>query len=165
MEKNGTFHISQIYGALSTILLGITLLIGAFSIFRVEPPLGYTYVAISVAGLLFNIYYFCRKCPHVADDSCKYIVFGKIARLFPKGKIGERYTYWDVVVIMLPRIFIAIFPRTWLFYYNIYLFIAFWICFMGSIMLIFSICPTCRNTECPFHKKSSRQVTTWKRQI
>jgi hypothetical protein len=144
-------------GAVSISLLAAAFLIGAYSIFIYNRLAAFIYILVVTAGYVLNVYYYCRKCPHITDDSCRFVVFSKIARLFPDNMIGKPYSTVDVVIIWLPRLFMFFFPRAWLFRQKI-LFIVFWVLILVALYLwVTRVCRTCRNEKCPFRKMSEFQ--------
>ena len=111
MNTPGNMRDNRALGAISISLLAVAFLIGAYSIFIRNIPAAVIYFVVVVAGYFLNIYYYCRKCPHILDNSCRFVVFGKIACLFPKNRIGERYSISDYIIIWFPRLFMFFFPR------------------------------------------------------
>ena len=145
-------HDNRTAGIISILLIAVAFLIGTYSIFKYNVLAALFYFVTVLVGYFLNIYFYCRKCPHIADNSCRFVVLGKIACLFPKNRIGERYSFSDMIVILIPRLFMFFFPRHWLFKQKI-LFVVFWGCIFISLFLwVVRVCQTCRNEKCPFRK-------------
>ncbi len=139
-------------GVIAITLFAAAFVIGTYSIAIYNLLAAFLYFIGVLIGYLLNVYYFCRKCPHISDDSCRFVVFGKIACLFPKNRIGERYSYRDVIIIWIPRLYMFFFPRPWLFKHKT-LFIVFWALIIIALLIwVFRVCRTCGNEKCPFRK-------------
>ena len=152
MKEIDNIHDNRTAGAISILLLVVAFLIGTYSILQYNLLAAIFYFFTVLTGFFLNVYFYCRKCPHIADNSCRFVVFGKVACLFPKDRIGEKYTYRDVIIILIPRLFMFFFRRPWLYKQKI-LFVVFWVLILIALFLwVKSVCRTCRNEKCPFRK-------------
>ena len=135
------------HGIISLILAAISIGTGLYVIITVS----LTYAIIYIAGtfLLFDlvIYAYCTKCP--SRNCCGHILPGKLTKYFPKRKDGP-YTFLDYMGVIIPIIFIFIFPQFWL-WKNYFLFVVFWLSLLVAVFEINKfVCPPCLNTKCAF---------------
>jgi hypothetical protein len=152
MKTTGHLHDNRIAGTVSILSLAAAFCIGTYSIFKYNVPAAVFYFIAVLAGYFLNVFFFCRKCPHITDDSCRFVVFGKVACLFPKDRVGTPYSFRDVIMIWVPRIFMFFFPRPWIIKEKV-LFIIFWLLIVNALFLwVTYVCRTCRNEKCPFRK-------------
>ena len=157
MKNIDNIHDNRVAGIISISLLAVAFLIGTYSILKYNALAASIYFIAVLTGFFLNVYFFCRKCPHIADNSCRFVVWGKVACLFPKNRIGERYSYFNRITIWVTRLFMFLFPRPWLFKSKI-LFIIFVICILSALLIwVTSMCQTCRNEKCRFRKMAITQ--------
>lgn len=152
MKNCNTQHDDRTAGVISMALLAIAFLIGTYSIFKYNVLAAIIYFFIVLGGYFFNIFCFCRKCPLVKRNSCRSIIFGKIARLLPENKGPIYYTIRDIIIVWITRLFMFFFPRPWLYKEKI-LFTIFWCLVVSAVFLWISrSCRKCQNERCPFRK-------------
>jgi hypothetical protein len=143
-------------GNMSYKLPGVTSLILAFTaigiadyyLFTVSPLPGVLYLLIVPIALVNNIFFYCRKCPHVHDKSCRRVLFGRVAHALFKPITRAPYTGREILLQLLPMLAYILFPQYWLIR-NVTLFSTFWVLIIiAGILQIFFICPQCHNHYC-----------------
>ena len=163
MNNAGNIHHNRTAGLMCVFLFVAAFLVGFYSILINDVLIACAYFVVVMTGYVLNVYYYCRKCPHVENNSCRFVVWGKLACLFPKGKIGTEYSFRDVIIILFPRLFMVFFPRPWLHDQKI-LFIVFWALVLFALFLWVSFaCPTCGNEKCSFRKRVAFQKKWWRK--
>jgi hypothetical protein len=145
----------KVPGILSLALAFIALIIADLQLFSVSLIVGLAYAVGIPLLIVVALFGYCRKCPHVADRSCRHVVPGLIVSKLFSTTEPARYTKIETLISSMPLVFLFLFPQYWLFR-NLTLFILFWVFTVVSVLCIgLKVCPTCKNTFCFFCPKKS----------
>jgi hypothetical protein len=138
----------QIHGILSLVLIAAAVITALAAIFPSSLFWALIYITGILASSLIIVYSFCAKCP-CRHTSCGHVLPGALTWFFPRREEGP-YTLADTVGVVVPLVFLVVFPQYWLFSHTVYfiLFAAFWILAAADIQ--FFVCRDCANTCCPF---------------
>ena len=101
------------HGILSLIIFITAIGISSINIFFYSRLFGIIYLSIIPFLFLSVIYFYCSKCPHVEDGSCRHFIFGKIAKIF-QNRANEKYNIVDYIGTIIPILGIVAFPQFWL---------------------------------------------------
>lgn len=135
-------------GVFSIVLVFIALLLAIYRLFSISVILGIFYLIYIIVSLILILYFYCRKCPHVINGTCRHVLFGWItARLF-KAVEPSPYTSRETLFTLLPLALAILLPQYWLFQ-KTHLFIGFWALVLPAvIMVLTSVCKGCLNRNC-----------------
>lgn len=138
----------KIPGLLSILLFGGALAVAALRMFQISTQAGLLYSAALPVTLGVMLVFFCRKCPHVANNTCRHVIFGPvIKRLFPHSK-PARYTLVELVLAFLPLGAMLIIPQMYLFQ-KPQLAVLFWtLCLPALLIVKTQVCSSCKNGNC-----------------
>lgn len=138
----------QIHGILSLVVITAAVITAFLGIVQSSLFWAVLYLAGILLSSLIIVYSFCTKCP-CRDTSCGHVIPGKLTRFFPRRREGP-YTLADMVGVVVPVVFIVVFPQYWLLSNIGYfiLFVVFWI--LAAVDIQFFVCRVCTNTYCPF---------------
>jgi len=131
--------------------------IATFMLFTRSVALGVVYAAALPTVALTTIFHYCRKCPHVPENSCVHMVPGLIARrLFPPAIIasGENlvsYTKRELFMAFVPLTALILFPQYWLATGSVPIMITYWALMLTALLTVIGlVCPICKNKACMF---------------
>ncbi|HEX3046223.1 MAG TPA: hypothetical protein VHY08_15815 [Bacillota bacterium] len=143
----------RLHGVLSISFVLISFVLANVKLYFVSPILGVGYTILIFAALLIILGVFCRKCPHLIDNTCRHVFVGWIVvKLFTRKEPG-RYTQFELLATNIPLILVILLPQYWLFQ-DLRFFIAFWVLTIVYILEIgFFVCKGCRNVYCEFCPK------------
>lgn len=136
----------RFHGVFSICLLTVALIIGGFSIYQANLVLCLVYFILIPLSFLIVIYSYCTKCPHVGDNSCRHVIFGKIAKLF-KQKTGK-YTKFELIETLFPLMIIVMFPQYFLFKTPILMIIFWLLAVIAAVEVFLFVCRGCYNKNC-----------------
>lgn len=137
-------------GVLSIIIAFAAFTLAAIQLLNHSLILGIGYILFIPLGFLIILYSYCRKCPHVTNNTCRHILMGLIVIKLFKPVKPSRYTIRQIIAVVIPLAIISLFPQYWLIK-NITLFIAFWILMFTAIIIIrIGVCTRCGNSNCSF---------------
>ncbi len=140
----------KVPGLLSVGLIGIAIGIAGIQLFLSSAILGAAYVCCFPVVMLSMLYFYCRKCPHVALGTCRHVIPGPIVKAMFKPVEPSNYKLWEMALALIPFAVFIIFPQFWLLK-NIPLVIIFWtLMLLGGILVRTSVCPKCQNVNCFF---------------
>jgi hypothetical protein len=138
----GNFH-----GVFSLILILASVVIALFYMLSLSLGWGLSYLGIILIANPVVLYAYCAKCL-CRDDACSHVFPGKLTRLLPPRKQGP-YTFADYFWTALSLMALFGFPIPWLWQSNV-LFFGYWLLLLiGLAEILFFVCPTCRNENCP----------------
>jgi hypothetical protein len=139
---------------LASIILGFTAVgIAIYQLFKNSIILGIVYTICFIVFFIITLYYYCRKCPHIKDNSCRRVLFGwATGRLFKPVKPAPYKPHEKLAQYFNMFVYI-IFPQYWLFQ-DKFLFIIFWVLMILSVVIqLIAICPGCKNAFCSYRVK------------
>ena len=138
----GNFH-----GVFSLILILASVVIALFYMLSLTLGWGLSYLGIIIIANPVVLYAYCAKCL-CRDDACSHVFPGKLTRLLPPRKQGP-YTVADYFWTALSLMALFGFPIPWLWQSKV-LFFGYWLLLLtGLAEILFFVCPTCRNENCP----------------
>jgi hypothetical protein len=143
----------QIHGILSLLILAAAVLTATLAIVQSSVMWAVLYViGILLSGLVV-IYSICTKCPCRSTD-CGHIIPGKLTRFFPPRE-EEPYTFRDKTGIVVPIVFMIVFPQYWLLSLPVYSVLFAVFCLVAAADIQFFVCKGCTNKFCPFFQGES----------
>lgn len=138
----------KISGVSSFLLLFIALGISSYVLFAFSIMLGIVYVVAIPIALLVTFYHYCRKCPHLNNNTCRHVFVGPIVLKLFMQVSPSKYTVREIIFALLPLTAIIIFPQYWLIK-NIKLFIAHWVIMVFAVAIVrVGVCTKCKNLNC-----------------
>jgi hypothetical protein len=138
----GNFH-----GIVSLILIFTSVVIALSFMLIISPGWGLGYLIVIIVAIPIILYAYCAKCL-CREDACSHVFPGRLTRMLPARKQGA-YAFMDYVWTGLAIVVLFAFPIPWL-WQNKVLFIGYWLIFFpGLAEILFLVCRTCSNTNCP----------------
>lgn len=123
--------------------------IADYRLFVSSRALGIGYAVCLPLVFLNMFYFYCRKCPHVADKTCRHVLFGPIVKKLFKPVNPAPYKTGEIIIALVPMAIFILFPQRWLFK-TLYLFVMYWVLMlMAGAIIRFRVCPKCGNINCP----------------
>ena len=147
---------NNFHGVFSLVLILASVVIALSYILSVSPGWGFIYLGIIILANPIVLYAYCAKCL-CRDDACSHVFPGKLTRLLPARKQGP-YTIMDYFWTVLSLIALFGFPQIWL-WQSTGLFFGYWLLLLlGLAEILFFVCRTCRNQNCPICSISEQQT-------
>jgi hypothetical protein len=141
----------QTHGILSLGIMAAAVITATFVIVQSSVSFAVLYLVGILLSCLILVYSFCAKCS-CRNNECGHVVCGKLVRLFPARMEGP-YTISDKIGVVVPLVFLVVFPQYWLLS-NIPYFILFAaFCLIAAGEIQFFVCKGCTNCHCPFFPK------------
>lgn len=148
--------LANFHGVFSLILILTSAVIALFYLFRISPALGLAYLGIIIIANPLVLYFYCGKCL-CRNDACSHVIPGKLTRFLP-GRLQGPYTFKDFFWTALSLVAIFGFPMLWLWQSKVW-FVGYWLLLLaGLIEILFFVCRTCRNENCPMCSISEQQA-------
>jgi len=138
----------QIHGILSLIILAAAVITATVAIFQTSEMWAVLYVIGIILSCLVLIYSFCTKCP-CRNTGCGHVIPGKLTRFFPSREEGP-YTFWDRTGVVVPVVFMIVFPQYWLLSQPMFFYLFVGLCLIAAADIQFFVCRGCYNSVCPF---------------
>jgi len=139
----------KIPGLLSSSIVFIAFIIAFYQLFISSVLIGILYTIFLPIVFLNLLYFFCRKCPHVPDNSSRHVIFGPIVKKLYKLEEPSPYKISELFLALFPFVLFILFPQYWLFQ-NKSLLAVFWmLMIISGLIILFGVCRKCRNTHCP----------------
>lgn len=146
----------RIPGLSSIILFFIATGIAVYQLFTVSLLSGAIYFIFLPLGFLILLYFYCRKCPHVMDNSCRHVLFGWIVRKMYAPLKPSGYKPKEIIFALSPLVLLVAFPQYFLLR-RFSLFVCYWILMLIAVIIVLKgVCPACRNTNCKFCPNRTR---------
>jgi hypothetical protein len=140
----------KIPGLSSITFMFIALVIASFQLFTVSIITGTIYIILIPVVFLNLLYWYCRKCPHSANGTCRHVIFGWITKKVFSIVAPTKYTVIEIIFSLAPLAVLILLPQ-YLLFKNLILFIAFWILMLiAGVIVRTGVCPGCRNLNCAF---------------
>ena len=138
---------SYFHGVFSIILILASVVMALAYMLSVSPGWGVVYLGTIILANPVVLYTYCAKCL-CRENTCSHIFPGKLTRLMPPRKQGP-YTRKDYFWTSLALIVLFGFPIPWLWQTTI-LYFSYWLLLLlGIAEILFYVCRTCRNANCP----------------
>jgi hypothetical protein len=148
--------LTRIPGAASLALLLAALVIADVELFVCSVVLGLVYAAFVPAAFLPALALYCRKCPHAANDTCRHVFVGKIARALFGTAPPTPYSAPNIIGTLLPIAAVLLFPQYWLFQAAGFA-VVFWaLAAPAGALVPVGVCPGCGNVNCRL--RPARQI-------
>lgn len=138
----------QTNGIIALLLILAAVLTAAYAIFQTSVSWTVLYLVGILLSVLVIVYSFCTKCPSRTKD-CSHVILGKMARFFPPRAEGP-YTLRDKAGVVVPVVFLIVFPQYWLLSQPAYFVIFAAFCLGAAAVIQFFVCKGCANCYCPF---------------
>lgn len=144
----------RVPGLSSIIILFIGFGIAVYQLFMSSALLGLTYFIFIPVVFLNLLYHYCRKCPHVKNNSCRHVIFGQLTKKLFGILQPSKYTNKEILLALTPLLIIVLLPQYWLFK-NKFLLIAFlFLLLIAFIIVRTGVCKGCQNRYCALHGKN-----------
>jgi hypothetical protein len=144
------------HGVFSMILILASVIIARSYMLSGSPGWGLIYLGIIILASPTVLYIYCAKCL-CKDDACSHVYPGKLTRLLPARKQGP-YTFMDYFWTALSLIALFGFPLIWLWRSTVFYFGYWLLLLLGLAEILFFVCRTCRNENCPMCSTSEQQT-------
>jgi hypothetical protein len=139
--------VRKFHGVFSLLLILAAVVIGAGYLLGNFTGWGLVYLGIIALANPLVLYSYCAKCL-CREDACSHVIPGKLTRLLPTRRQAP-YTFWDYFATALALAVLLGFPQIWL-WRSTGLWVLFWILTtVGLVEILFFVCRTCRNANCP----------------
>ena len=147
---------NNFHGVFSLILILASIVIALSYMLNESAGWGLVYLGIIILANPTVLYAYCAKCV-CRDDACSHVYPGKLTRLLPARKQGP-YTIMDYFWTALSLIALFGFPLIWLWRNTVFYF-GYWLLLLtGLAEILFFVCRTCRNENCPMCSTSEQQT-------
>lgn len=138
----------QTNGMIAFLLLSAAVLTAAYAILQTSVLWTLLYIVGILLSVLVIVYSFCTKCPSRTKD-CSHVILGFLSRFFPHRAEGP-YTLGDKAGVVVPVVFMIVFPQYWLLSQPAYFVVFAAFCLGAATVIQFFVCKGCRNCYCPF---------------
>jgi hypothetical protein len=138
----------QIHGILSLLILAAAVITATVAILQTSVIWALLYIIGIFLSCLVVVYSFCTKCP-CRNTSCGHVIPGKLTRFFPPRQEGP-YTFGDRTGVVVPVVFMIVFPQYWLLSQPTYFYLFAGLCLVAAADIQFFVCKGCSNRNCPF---------------
>jgi hypothetical protein len=138
----------QTHGILSILIMSAAVLTATFVILQSSAIWAVLYLVGILLSCLVIVYSFCTKCP-CRKTGCGHVIPGKITRFFPPRAEGP-YTLRDLAGVVVPLVFMIVFPQYWLLSRPVYFIVFAALCLVAAADIQFFVCKECSNRHCPF---------------
>ena len=149
----GKFH-----GVFSLILMMAAVAIALFYTISQSPGWGLVYLVIVISANPIVLYAYCAKCL-CRENACSHVIPGKLACLLPQRKQGP-YALADYVWTILALAALFGFPIPWLWRSKILFFGYLLLLLIGLTEILYYMCRTCCNENCPICPTPERRSQT-----
>jgi hypothetical protein len=145
----------QIHGILSLLILFAAVLVAALAIVQSSVIWTILYLVGIFLSCLVVIYSFCTKCP-CRKSGCGHVIPGKLTRFFPP-RPEEPYSFMDRTGVVVPVVFMIVFPQYWLLAHPVYFYLFAVLCLVAAADIQFFVCKGCTNCYCPFFQEGCEE--------
>ena len=148
----------QMHGILTLLILAAAVVTATIAIVQSSVMWALLYVIGILLSSHVVVYSFCTKCP-CRNTGCGHVIPGKLTRFFPRREEGP-YTFWDRTGVVVPIVFMIVFPQYWLLSQPVYLYLFVALCLIAAADIQFFVCKECNNTFCPFFQNGCEKKVT-----
>lgn len=145
----------QIHGIFSLLLLAAAVIVATYAIVQSSVMWAVLYIVGILLSALVVVYSFCTKCP-CRNTDCGHVIPGKLIRVFPPRE-GGPYTFRDKTGIVVPIVFMIVFPQYWLLTQPVFSVLFAVLCLIAAADIQFFACKGCNNEYCPFFQEGSEK--------
>jgi len=138
----------QTYGLVSLLLIIAAVITATYTILQSSMIWTVIYLVGILLSCLVIFYSFCAKCPS-RDKDCSHVIPGMFIRFFPPREEGP-YTLRDKAGVVVPLVFMIVFPQYWLLAQPAYFVMFAMLCLGAAAVIQFFVCKGCTNCYCPF---------------
>jgi hypothetical protein len=146
----------QTYGLVSLLLIIAAVITATYTILQSSVIWTVIYLVGILLSCLVIVYSFCTKCP-CRNTGCGHVIPGKITRFFPPRAEGP-YTFKDKIGVVVPLVFMIVFPQYWLLSRPAYFFLFAVLWLVAAADIQFFTCKGCTNRFCPFFQEASGKL-------
>ena len=147
---------SNFHGVFSFILI-LSSVVLALSYMSIQSLVwGLAYLVVIMIATPVVLYAFCAKCL-CRQDSCSHVFPGRLTRLLPDRKQGP-YSIADYFWTALGLMVLIVFPIPWLWQSKIIFFVYGSLLIIGLAEILFLVCRTCSNVNCPLCSMSEQKI-------
>jgi hypothetical protein len=146
-----TMNRRQIHGIFSLLILAAAVIMATLAIVQSSVMWAVLYVVGILLSCLVVVYSFCTKCP-CRNTDCGHVIPGKLTQGFPP-RPEEPYTFRDKTGIVVPIVFMIVFPQYWLLSLPVYSILFAVLCLVAAADIQFFVCRECTNRFCPFFQE------------
>jgi hypothetical protein len=141
-------------GVGSLLLLVAALAVADIQLFSASLALGIGF-AVSVPLFFLPVFYwYCRRCPHAADGTCRHVLIGRATKALFKLHPPARYSAREIILSLAPLAVLVLFPQYWLFR-SIWPGVVFWALMAAAFLIVrIGVCPVCGNENCALCPKA-----------
>ena len=144
----------KFHGVFSLILIFAAVGLALVYMLNLSAVLGAAYLAIIIVAVPVVLYSYCAKCS-CREGACSHVLPGRLIRLLPARRPGP-YSLPDYLATALALIALLGFPQIWL-WHNKIVFVVFWVILLAALAeILFLVCRTCNNQNCPINPSTSR---------
>jgi len=140
----------RIHGIFSLLILFAAVLTAILALVQSSLVWTVLYLVGTFLSCLVLIYSFCTKCP-CRKTGCGHVIPGKLTRFFPSRPAGP-YTFMDKAGVVVPIVFMILFPQYWLLEHLTYFSLFAILCLVAAADIRFCVCRGCTNRFCPFFR-------------
>ena len=138
----------QTYGLVSLLLIVAAVITATYTILQSSVIWTVIYLVGILLSCLVIFFSFCAKCPS-RDKDCSHVIPGMFIRFFPRREEGP-YTLRDKAGVVVPLVFMIVFPQYWLLSRPAYFFLFAVLWLIAAADIQFFTCKGCTNRFCPF---------------
>jgi hypothetical protein len=150
----------KIPGLTTIVLIVAATCVAANRLFAASVILGAAYCLIFAVTMLCLLFFYCRKCPHVAEGTCRHTVIGPLVKKLFKTMPPAPYSPIEMLFAFTPGVLFVLFPQYGLFK-NIHSLVIFWTLMVIAVIIIgMGVCPTCGNVHCFFCRRRKEGIKT-----
>jgi hypothetical protein len=145
----------KIPGVASLMLMFAAVLVATYQMYTVSVFLGTAFIIAITFSLVNMLYFYCRKCPHAASNTCRHVIIGWIVVKLFKTTAPTKYSTKEMLLSMLPIVTVILVSQYWLIQ-NDKLFVVFWILMIEAVVIIrVLVCGECGNFNCVLCKNKN----------
>jgi hypothetical protein len=138
---------SNFHGVFSLVLILASVVMALSYMLILSLGWGLAYLVVIIIANPIVLYAYCAKCL-CREDACSHVFPGKLTRLLPARKQGP-YAIADYFWTALGLMVLFAFPIPWLWQSKIIFFGYGSLLIIGLAEILFLVCRTCSNANCP----------------
>lgn len=147
---------SNFHGVFSLVLILASVVMALSYMLILSLGWGLAYLVVIIIANPIVLYAYCAKCL-CREDACSHVFPGKLTRLLPARKQGPYAIadyFWTAIGLMV----LFAFPIPWLWQSKILFFGYGSLLIIGLAEILFLVCRTCSNANCPMCSISEQNI-------